>query len=140
MLSWGAAIKSFTFFGLNSLEWAGLGITTFIIVYFGLELLNVIYNTWIGQILGSYADLKKMGKWAGRWFISYIKFLNFFKHQWITLHTYVCTLHYIIQWNLIRVSFQHFEKCCKGFLKFSLCIVFVCVIYMWKMWNDDMST
>ncbi|OXA52609.1 very-long-chain 3-oxoacyl-CoA reductase-B [Folsomia candida] len=64
MLSWGAAIKSFTIFGLNSLEWAGLAITTFIIVYFGLELLNVIYNTWLGQLMGTYADLKKMGKWA----------------------------------------------------------------------------
>lgn len=67
MLSWGAAIKSFTVFGLNSLEWAGLGVTTFVVVYFGLELLNVIYNTWIGQLLGTYADLKKMGKWAGRY-------------------------------------------------------------------------
>jgi hypothetical protein len=66
MLSWGAAIKSFTIFGLNSLEWAGLAVTTFIIFYFGLELLNVIYNTWLGQLLGSYVDLKKMGKWAGK--------------------------------------------------------------------------
>ncbi len=64
MLSWGAAIKSFTIFGLNSLEWAGLAITTFIIVYFGYELMQVIYNTWIGQGTKSYADLKKMGQWA----------------------------------------------------------------------------
>lgn len=73
MLSWGAAIKSFTIFGLNSLEWAGLGITTFIIFYFGLELLNVIYNTWLGQLLGTYVDLKKMGKWAGKGWISLLK-------------------------------------------------------------------
>ena len=66
MLAWGAAIKAFTIFGLNSLEWAGLGITTFIILYFGLELLHVIYNTWLGQLLGLHADLKKMGQWAGK--------------------------------------------------------------------------
>lgn len=66
MLAWGAAIKSFTIFGLNSLEWAGLAITTFIILYFGLELLHVIYNTWVAQALGLNADLKKMGQWAGK--------------------------------------------------------------------------
>ncbi|CAG7819503.1 unnamed protein product [Allacma fusca] len=64
MLSWGAAIKAFTIFGLNSLEWAGLGITSFIIFYFGYELFNVIYNTWLGQWLGHNTDLRKMGKWA----------------------------------------------------------------------------
>ncbi|CAL8104932.1 unnamed protein product [Orchesella dallaii] len=64
MLSWGAAIKSFTIFGLNSLEWAGLAITTFIIVYFGFELFNVLYNTWVGQACKTYVDLKKMGQWG----------------------------------------------------------------------------
>ena len=64
MLAWGAAIKAYTLFGLNSLEWAGLAVTTFIICYFGLELLKVIYNTWLGQALGHYADLPKMGRWA----------------------------------------------------------------------------
>lgn len=70
MLSWGAAIKSFTIFGLNSLEWAGLAITTFIIAYFGYELMNVIYNTWIGQATKAYVDLKKMGQWGCKWFVS----------------------------------------------------------------------
>jgi len=63
-LSWGAAIKQFTLFGLNSLEWAGLAVTTFIIFYFGWELLNVIYNTWLGQLIGANVDLRKMGQWA----------------------------------------------------------------------------
>jgi hypothetical protein len=30
-----------------------------------MEFLHVIYNTWLGQFMGAYADLKKMGKWAG---------------------------------------------------------------------------
>jgi len=64
ILTWGAAIKAHTLFGLNTLEWAGLAITTFIILYFGLELIKVIHNTWLGQALGHYADLKKMGQWA----------------------------------------------------------------------------
>jgi len=68
ILSWGAAIKSFTVFNLNTLEWAGLAITTFIVLYFGLELLKVIYNTWLGQAMGQYADLRKMGQWAGEFF------------------------------------------------------------------------
>jgi len=64
MLAWGAAIKGLTFLGLNSLEWAGLAVTTFIIFYFGLELIKVIYNTWLGQFLGHYVDLPSMGQWA----------------------------------------------------------------------------
>jgi len=63
-LSWGAAIKQFTLFGLNSLEWAGLAVTTFIIFYFGWELLNGIYNTWLGQLIGANVDPRKMGQWA----------------------------------------------------------------------------
>jgi len=72
MLSLGAAIKSFTILGLNSLEWTGLAVTTFIIFYFGTELFHVIYNTWVGQILGMNTDLKKMGRWAGDLYIFFV--------------------------------------------------------------------
>jgi hypothetical protein len=49
MLAWGAAIKAFTLFGLNSLEWAGLAHHHLHHLLLRHRAhLKVIYNTWLG--------------------------------------------------------------------------------------------
>ncbi|CAG7830532.1 unnamed protein product [Allacma fusca] len=60
----GGTFRSFTFLELSYLEWIGLLWTLAWIVYCIPYFINTLYCIWIAPVLGHYANLRKMGKWA----------------------------------------------------------------------------
>ena len=64
-LDLGEFIRSYTFLGLNFLEFAGLFVTVhFIVIQVGIWL-EYLWSDFICIQLGLLTDLKKLGQWAG---------------------------------------------------------------------------